>query len=213
MRINEAAEKTGMAAKNIRFYESEGLITPGREAGNGYRNYSDADVERLRRIKLLRMLDVPLTECRAMLEGRMTLSDGMRRHIITLQARRQNLDSVLQLCEALQNQPGLAEMDLAELQARVAAEQRKGVQFVDIQKRDIRRKRTVGAIIGAGLFVLFMAVTILLMAWGQSVDPLPWWLIATLIAFPVAAIGGTLVVLWQRIKEIRKDEIDAYRDY
>ena len=70
MKINEVEAAVGVTKKNIRFYEEEGLITPGREPGNGYRSYSQADVERLRRIKLLRKLDVPLAEIREMLEGR-----------------------------------------------------------------------------------------------------------------------------------------------
>ena len=59
MKINEVEAAVGVTKKNIRFYEEEGLISPRREPGNGYRSYSEADVERLRRIKLLRKLDVP----------------------------------------------------------------------------------------------------------------------------------------------------------
>ena len=64
MKINEVEAAVGVTKKNIRFYEEEGLITPSREPGNGYRSYSQADVERLRRIKLLRKLDVPLAAAR-----------------------------------------------------------------------------------------------------------------------------------------------------
>ena len=77
MKINEVEAAVGVTKKNIRFYEEEGLISPRREPGNGYRSYSAADVERLRRIKLLRKLDVPLAEIRQMLEGECTLADGM----------------------------------------------------------------------------------------------------------------------------------------
>ena len=79
MKINEVEAAVGVTKKNIRFYEEEGLISPRRESGNGYRSYSEADVERLRRIKLLRKLDVPLAEIRQMLEGECTLADGMTR--------------------------------------------------------------------------------------------------------------------------------------
>ena len=47
MKINEVEAAVGITKKNIRFYEEEGLIAPGREPGNGYRSYSQADVERL----------------------------------------------------------------------------------------------------------------------------------------------------------------------
>ncbi len=81
MKINEVEAAVGVTKKNIRFYEEEGLITPSREPGNGYRSYSQTDVERLRRIKLLRKLDVPLAEIREMLEGRSTLAEGMTRQL------------------------------------------------------------------------------------------------------------------------------------
>ena len=77
MKINEVEAAVGVTKKNIRFYEEEGLISHSREPGNGYRSYSQADVERLRRIKLLRKLDVPLAEIREMLEGQRTLAEGM----------------------------------------------------------------------------------------------------------------------------------------
>ena len=48
MKINEVEAAVGVTKKNIRFYEEEGLISPRREPGNGYRSYSEADVERSR---------------------------------------------------------------------------------------------------------------------------------------------------------------------
>lgn len=91
MKINEVEAAVGVTKKNIRFYEEEGLISPRREPGNGYRSYSEADVERLRRIKLLRKLDVPLAEIRQMLEGECTLADGMTRQLERLHTRRTDL--------------------------------------------------------------------------------------------------------------------------
>ena len=62
LRINEAEKLVGVTKRNIRYYETEGLLSPGRETGNGYRDYTQADVDALRRIKLLRKLDLPLEE-------------------------------------------------------------------------------------------------------------------------------------------------------
>ena len=53
MKINEVEQLVGVTKRNIRFYEKEGLLSPGR-TDNGYRDYGDADVEALRKIKLLR---------------------------------------------------------------------------------------------------------------------------------------------------------------
>ena len=53
MRIKEVEDLVGITKKNIRFYEKEGLLTPGRELENSYRDYTEEDVSRLRIIKLL----------------------------------------------------------------------------------------------------------------------------------------------------------------
>ena len=47
MNIGEAAERSGVAPKNIRYYESIGLIGPAQRTANGYRNYDITDVRLL----------------------------------------------------------------------------------------------------------------------------------------------------------------------
>lgn len=69
MKINEVEALVGITKKNIRFYESEGLLCPRRNSENGYRDYSSSEVDTLRRIKLMRKLGVPLEEIRQMLSG------------------------------------------------------------------------------------------------------------------------------------------------
>ncbi len=55
MTIKELEERTGLSRANIRFYEKEGLLSPLRRE-NGYREYTEEDVQTLQRIKLLRSL-------------------------------------------------------------------------------------------------------------------------------------------------------------
>jgi DNA-binding transcriptional MerR regulator len=43
MRIGELAARTGVSRRLLRYYEEQGLITPGRGL-NGYREYGDAHV-------------------------------------------------------------------------------------------------------------------------------------------------------------------------
>ena len=66
MKINEVERLVGITKRNIRFYEKEGLLAPGRNADNGYRDYGEADVEALKKIKLLRKLSVPMEEITGM---------------------------------------------------------------------------------------------------------------------------------------------------
>ncbi len=66
MNIGEAAERTNLPAKTIRYYEEIELVTPERGA-NGYRRYSDKDVHRLRFLQRARSLGFSIDECRLLL--------------------------------------------------------------------------------------------------------------------------------------------------
>ena len=217
MKINEVEAAVGVTKKNIRFYEEEGLITPGREPGNGYRSYSQADVERLRRIKLLRKLDVPLAEIRQMLEGECTLAEGMERQLKRLNGRQTDLEEAIGFCTLLQKETGsLGELDVEKTLSRLTAREEQGVTFVNIEKTDRKAERIRGACIGAALFTALMTFVIATIAWAcytdpQDAPPLP--LLVVLFGIPVGCIIGTLKVLIDRIEEIGKGEEDAYRNY
>ena len=216
MKINEVEAAVGVTKKNIRFYEEEGLITPSREPGNGYRSYSQADVERLRRIKLLRKLDVPLAEIREMLEGQKTLAQGMSQQLERLNARRKDLDEAIGFCEVLEKDAGsLEELDVGQTLARLAAREEQGVTFVNIERTDRKAERIKGALVGAGLFTAVMRLSIGIMAWAfyETGEWPPVPLLIVVFGIPAACIVGTLKVLLDRIEEIRKGEEDAYRNY
>jgi len=66
MNIGAAAEQSHLPPKTIRYYEDIHLITPHR-ADNGYRDYSDEDVHRLRFLQRARSLGFTIEECRALL--------------------------------------------------------------------------------------------------------------------------------------------------
>ena len=66
MNIGRAAEKSGLPPKTIRYYEEIALIRPAR-AENGYRDYSEDDVHRLRFLQRSRSLGFSVEECRTLL--------------------------------------------------------------------------------------------------------------------------------------------------
>ena len=66
MNIGTAAERAGLPAKTIRYYEDIGLLRPERQ-GNGYRDYSAEDVHRLRFLQRSRSLGFSVDECRQLL--------------------------------------------------------------------------------------------------------------------------------------------------
>ena len=76
MTIKEIEQLSGMTRANIRYYETEGFLTPNR-ADNGYRDYSPDDLKTLQRIRLLRSLGMSLEDIKAVQSGRLTLSASL----------------------------------------------------------------------------------------------------------------------------------------
>lgn len=70
MQIKTLAEKTGISAKTIRYYESVGLMPPPKRGENNYRIYDESAVERLRFIASARRLDIPLRDIAEILAAR-----------------------------------------------------------------------------------------------------------------------------------------------
>ena len=66
MNIGQAALRANLPPKTIRYYEDIALIRPDR-ALNGYRDYSDEDIHRLRFLQRSRSLGFSIEECRTLL--------------------------------------------------------------------------------------------------------------------------------------------------
>ena len=65
--ISVAAEMTSMQVQNLRVYERRGLVAPDRTAG-GTRLYSEADIDRLHRIRDLLAAGLNLAGIAAVLD-------------------------------------------------------------------------------------------------------------------------------------------------
>ncbi|MGF1707300.1 Cu(I)-responsive transcriptional regulator [Enterovibrio baiacu] len=68
MKINEVSRITGLNAKTIRFYEQKGVISEPSRSENGYRDYSERQVNELQMIRRSRLVGFSLDECQALLE-------------------------------------------------------------------------------------------------------------------------------------------------
>ena len=139
MKINEVEALVGITKKNIRFYEEQGLLAPRRNSENGYRDYGEAEVSVLRRIKLMRKLGVSLEEIRQMQAGSLTVADGMRRHLVALERDRENLDQSIRLCGRLTDcRERLEDLDAEAILEEMTVMEQSGTSFQNKQKQDIR---------------------------------------------------------------------------
>ena len=109
MNIKQASEQSGVSAPNIRFYEKEGLLTPARRQGNGYRDYTAGEIRALKLLRMLRMLDVPLPAIRAVLQGEQPLQQALQAQQTVLEQQAAHLAAAMQFCADLARQRPQAE--------------------------------------------------------------------------------------------------------
>lgn len=64
--IGQASKAVDLPSKTIRYYEEIGLVVPAR-AENGYRSFSDHDLECLRLVSRARRLGFDIDNCRTLL--------------------------------------------------------------------------------------------------------------------------------------------------
>lgn len=90
---NEVQDKTNLSRKAIEYYEEKGLVHP-KKLENGYRDYSDEDVEVLKRISLLRNLGLSISEIALYLDSKEeALASILRRkeHELDICEKRKNV--------------------------------------------------------------------------------------------------------------------------
>lgn len=101
MNTKQVEELTGMSRQNIRYYERMGLLEPAREDSNAYRDYSEEDVRRLKLIKMLRMLDMPLKEIESVINGKVSLKEAVKQQKEMLQLHQKQLHAAIEVCASI----------------------------------------------------------------------------------------------------------------
>lgn len=68
MLLNEIVQEVGMTKRAVKYYEEKGLLSIKKD-DNGYRNYTQEDVESLKKICLYRKLGISVEDIKKLLEG------------------------------------------------------------------------------------------------------------------------------------------------
>jgi len=112
MQVNEICKQTGLTKKAVEYYQLKGLVSP-KINQNGYREFSDSDLSRLKEIALLRKLDLSTNEIKQILDSndkKYTLVLIKQAKEIQAKARLYRLDLMGQLIDGV---------DVAEIQDRL----------------------------------------------------------------------------------------------
>ena len=96
--IGEVAKRTGIRVKTLRFYADEGIVPPSARTPSGYRQYDEADVQKLELVRTLREAGLGLRAIRAVLERDLSLADALR---LRLEAIEVHIGSLRQVAAAL----------------------------------------------------------------------------------------------------------------
>lgn len=98
--VHQVSELTGLSIRTIQYYDRIGLLRPSEYTEAGYRLYGDTQLERLQEIMLLRELEFPLKDIRAMLDSpAFDRERALRQQIALLSLRKEQIDKLIGLAE------------------------------------------------------------------------------------------------------------------
>jgi MerR family copper efflux transcriptional regulator len=119
MKVSELARSVGIAPSAVRFYEEKGILPPAPRQANGYREYTDDDLCRLRIVVSLRQLGLELPvagrlaalcqsgECDLMARDLLPLVSAQRAAVARSRAELDDLDKHLAVLESTLEQGGV----------------------------------------------------------------------------------------------------------
>lgn len=108
MTIKDVEKRTGLSRSNIRFYEKEKLIEPSRNESNGYRDYSENDVENIKKIAYLRTLGISIENIRNIISAKATLQEILERHSEVLKSQITDLNKAKFMCEKMLDEESIS---------------------------------------------------------------------------------------------------------
>ncbi len=115
LQIGEVAERTEVTQRTLRFYEERGLLKPPTRMEGGFRLYSEADIQRVERIRRLQqLLGFALAEIKEMVDAdevKMQLKADYRPEAALSQKR----DQVLRAIEVTERQHDLIRQKVSAL--------------------------------------------------------------------------------------------------
>ena len=126
--VNEVSKLTGVSVRTLHHYDAIGLLRPTRVTEAGYRLYDDMALARLHQILLLRELEFPLKDIKAILDASgYDAGEALEKQIRLLELRKAHLEGLIAHARQIQ-ETGVIPMDFTPFDTteldRYAAEAR-----------------------------------------------------------------------------------------
>lgn len=215
MTIKEVEQELGIPRASIRFYEKKNLISPYR-SDNDYRDYSEDDVAKLKKIIILRKMGFAVADIENLLAGQSELQPIIEKNITQLKEQLRELNGALSLSKEMQHKgEDINNFDVGFYWEKIHSEESRGNKFIDIANDTIKYEKKVildqfdigdsegnlrygkgEAILKAlGLCLVCGIVNCLMSEWTikEFVEgftlPFVWILIFTIFGLPVYFIG------------------------
>lgn len=148
MKINELEDLLGVSKATIRYYEDQGLVTPPR-TDNGYREYSDEEVQLFQKIIVLRKLGLGIPEIRNLIDGKAELHDVLEYNMERLRTRQDEIASAMDLCGKIEAEAtDFASIDSPKYLKHIYENEQKGAHFAETKEISVRQLNLAITLLG-----------------------------------------------------------------
>jgi len=98
--VGTVARLSGLTVRTLHHYDEIGLLTPSERGENGYRLYTDEDIERLRKILVYRELSLGLDEIKTIVNDAKDASESLLAERVRITDRIQRLRAIADMIDA-----------------------------------------------------------------------------------------------------------------
>ena len=148
MKINELEDLLGDSKATIRYYEDQGLVIPPR-TDNGYREYSDEEVQLFQKIIVLRKLGLGIPEIRDLIDGKAELHDVLEYNMERLRTRQDEISSMMELCGKIEAEAtDFASIDSPKYLKHIYENEQKGAHFAETKEISVRQLNLAITLLG-----------------------------------------------------------------
>lgn len=210
MKIGEAAKETGLSISNIRFYEKKGLLEPARDQESKYRNYTEEDILRLKKIIIFRKMDLSVEQIAAMLRGKTDVKEVLKNQEQELLNKIREMEGALELCRILEKEEVPLDIEPEQYLDYIAQEEKKGKKFSKAEELLDGMLESAEALSGGMQSVGFWRAILGSYAWlGKYLNLIFWLLVVGIVVFALITRepsvrnylywGGLLLFLLMRV--------------